>query len=86
MSDFVINAGVLSAYKGNGGDVTIPEEVRECTSVPFMGTPEPFQLTLSGQMKCSFDDLKAQLDALGREMSVQIRTQRSEIFEAMHQI
>ena len=35
---------------------------------------------------CSFDNLKAQLDALGAQMSVQIRTQRSEIFEAMHQI
>ena len=36
--------------------------------------------------RCSFDALKAQLDALGRELSVQIRIQRSEIFEAMHQI
>ena len=36
--------------------------------------------------RCSFDALKAQLDALGRELDVQIRTQRSEIFEAMHQI
>ncbi len=36
--------------------------------------------------RCSFDDMKARLDALGRSLSVQIRTQRSEIFEAMHQI
>jgi ACT domain-containing protein len=36
--------------------------------------------------QCSFDVLKAQLDALGAEMGVQIRLQRSEIFEAMHQI
>ena len=36
--------------------------------------------------KCSFDALKARLDALGGELDVQIRTQRSEIFEAMHQI
>lgn len=36
--------------------------------------------------KCSFDAMKAQLDALGRQMNLQIRTQRSEIFEAMHQI
>ena len=36
--------------------------------------------------KCSFDALKAQLDALGERMNVQIRIQRSEIFEAMHQI
>ena len=35
---------------------------------------------------CSFDALKAQLDDLSRELNVQIRTQRSEIFEAMHQI
>lgn len=36
--------------------------------------------------QCSFDALKAQLDDLSRELNVQIRTQRSEIFEAMHQI
>ena len=35
---------------------------------------------------CSFDALKTQLDALGQQLSVQIRIQRSEIFEAMHQI
>ena len=35
---------------------------------------------------CSFDTLKTELDALGDRIGVQIRTQRSEIFEAMHQI
>lgn len=35
---------------------------------------------------CSFDALKARLDALSAELNVQIRIQRSEIFEAMHQI
>ena len=35
---------------------------------------------------CSFDDLKGKLDALGDALGVQIRIQRSEIFEAMHQI
>ena len=35
---------------------------------------------------CSFDALKTELDALGDRISVQIRIQRSEIFEAMHQI
>ena len=39
-----------------------------------------------GSELCSFDALKSQLDALGAQMQVQIRTQRSEIFEAMHQI
>lgn len=35
---------------------------------------------------CSFDTLKTELDALSGRIGVQIRTQRSEIFEAMHQI
>ena len=35
---------------------------------------------------CSFDTLKTLLDALGEALNVQIRIQRSEIFEAMHQI
>ena len=35
---------------------------------------------------CSFDTLKTELDALGGRIGVQVRTQRSEIFEAMHQI
>ena len=36
--------------------------------------------------QCSFDQLKSQLDELSLQMNVQIRIQRSEIFEAMHQI
>ena len=35
---------------------------------------------------CSFDALKTALDDLGSQLNVQIRVQRSEIFEAMHQI
>ena len=35
---------------------------------------------------CSFDALKTELDALSGRIGVQIRIQRSEIFEAMHQI
>ena len=35
---------------------------------------------------CSFDMLKTELDQLGERIGVQIRMQRSEIFEAMHQI
>ena len=35
---------------------------------------------------CSFDTLKTELDARGDRIGVQIRMQRSEIFEAMHQI
>lgn len=36
--------------------------------------------------KCSFDVLNTRLRELGEEMNLQIRIQRSEIFEAMHQI
>ena len=35
---------------------------------------------------CSFDALKTAFDALGNQLHLQIRIQRSEIFEAMHQI
>lgn len=35
---------------------------------------------------CAFDALSTALKALGEEMGLQIRIQRSEIFEAMHQI
>ena len=35
---------------------------------------------------CSFDALKTELEALSGRIGVQIRMQRSEIFEAMHQI
>lgn len=35
---------------------------------------------------CSFDALKSAMDQLSAELNVQIRVQRSEIFEAMHQI
>ena len=39
-----------------------------------------------GSEQCSFDALKVQLEALGAELGVQVRIQRHEIFEAMHQI
>ena len=35
---------------------------------------------------CSFDELRKDLSKLGEDMELQIRVQRSEIFEAMHQI
>ena len=35
---------------------------------------------------CAFDKLNESLTELGRELNVQIRVQRSEIFEAMHQV
>ena len=35
---------------------------------------------------CSFDELQDELNRLAAELGVQIRIQKSEIFEAMHQI
>ena len=35
---------------------------------------------------CPFDELQEELKALGRELGLQIRIQKTEIFEAMHQI
>ena len=35
---------------------------------------------------CAFDQLSDRLARLGEELGLQIRVQRSEIFEAMHQI
>lgn len=35
---------------------------------------------------CSFAQLQAELNRLGEQMGVQIRIQKNEIFEAMHQI
>ena len=35
---------------------------------------------------CAFDALQADLNALGGELGLQIRIQKNEIFEAMHQI
>lgn len=35
---------------------------------------------------CSFEKLSRELTALGEKMGLQIRIQRSEIFEAMHQV
>ena len=35
---------------------------------------------------CVFEKLSSELTALGEKMGLQIRIQRSEIFEAMHQV
>lgn len=35
---------------------------------------------------CRFDELQGDLNRLGEELGVQIRIQKNEIFEAMHQI
>ena len=59
-SDFVIENGILKEYHGPGGDIVIPEEVTGVLSVPFCDFPEPFALTLSGSMSCSFDDILSQ--------------------------
>lgn len=59
-SDFIIENGVLTKYVGKGGDIVIPEEVKEIFSVPFCDFPELFTLTLSGSMKCSFGDILSQ--------------------------
>ena len=38
------------------------------------------------ELTCTFDELQDALSDLGTELCVQIRIQKSEIFEAMHQI
>ncbi len=35
---------------------------------------------------CSFDELQEELKKLGNELGLQIRIQKTEIFEAMHQV
>lgn len=35
---------------------------------------------------CTFDVLQSDLNALGTELGLQIRIQKNEIFEAMHQV
>lgn len=35
---------------------------------------------------CLFDELQTDLENLGKELGLQIRIQKNEIFEAMHQI
>lgn len=35
---------------------------------------------------CPFDQLSTELESLGGRLSLQIRIQRSDIFEAMHQV
>ena len=35
---------------------------------------------------CPFDELQGELNALGEKLGLQIRIQKTEIFEAMHQI
>ena len=37
MSDFVIENGVLKKYTGKGGDVVIPEDVKEIGENAFEG-------------------------------------------------
>lgn len=39
-----------------------------------------------GAPGCSFEIITEALNELGRELKVQIRIQRNEIFEAMHQV
>ena len=37
-------------------------------------------------MECGFDQMTGELNALGRELGLEIRMQRSEIFDAMHRL
>ena len=63
MSDnniLVIEDGVLKGYKGQGGTIVIPEEVKTIFSVPFCDHFEPFDLTLSNNLTCSFTSVLSQ--------------------------
>ena len=56
-NDFVIKDGWLDEYKGKSTDVVIPENVTAFNLPAFLGMEEPFTLTLSNAMTCSFQDL-----------------------------
>ena len=59
--DFVIKNGVLEEYHGSGGDVVIPDGVKEFGNFPvFCDFWEPFRLTLADGMTASFDNLLSQ--------------------------
>ena len=60
-NDFVIEDGILMAYKGAGGDVVIPEEVTAFPGRPvFCDFWDPISLTLSNSMKARFTNLLSQ--------------------------
>ncbi len=58
-SDFVIENGMLTEYTGSGGKIVIPDEVIGIGGYPppFLGISEPFELTLSPNMKCDGGEL-----------------------------
>ena len=62
-SDFVIENGVLTEYTGSGGKIVIPDEVIGIGGYPppFLGISEPFELTLSPNMKCNGDELLSEM-------------------------
>lgn len=57
-NEFVIKKNALTEYNGNDTDIVIPETVERCEGAPvFLGKEEPFSLTLSPNMTCSFNDV-----------------------------
>lgn len=57
-NEFVIKKNALTEYNGNDTDIVIPETVKRCEGAPvFLGKEEPFSLTLSPNMTCSFGDV-----------------------------
>jgi len=72
---FAIEDGVLKGYTGSETNIVIPEEVTQCAGAPvFLGKTEPFTLTLSPNMTCSFGDLLSEglavLNSCGNDFSV----------------
>lgn len=58
-NNLVINNNVLEKYTGEG-DVVIPDEVESIFGAPFCDFYEPFELTLSNNLTCSFGEIISQ--------------------------
>lgn len=58
-NNLVIEDGVLKQYTGQG-DVVIPDEVESIFGAPFCDFYDPFKLTLSNNLTCSFGEILSQ--------------------------
>ena len=58
-NNLIIEDGVLKGYTGEG-NVIIPDEVTSVFGAPFCDFCDPFEITLSNNMVCSFGDVLSQ--------------------------
>ena len=76
--------GIIAAVCGKLAELNV--NILDITQTILKGNVTMVRLVDAGKANVEFDQLATALEQLGKQMSLSIRIQREEIFDAMHRI